>query len=266
MLNLIGAMKKIETLSEDYMKIIENETESYRLVNKDKSKILNNWWLALIFFFDRVFYQGRKDELSNRYELATINCLNAFLGKSSKQKLTTLLLLNKKGMLNYKQENSEINKILEQRSSGKGRDREMTIDTLHFVANNLEKSGYNLLEYSIQKIKNREVKQLFDELDNIRQVGDKTGTLFIRDTVAVYDLTKDLKESDYIYLQPVDTWVRQVTRKLELCSEETTDLQLKKLIIDKCLNNGISPIKFNQGLWVLGSRSLDIIFKWCLHI
>ena len=265
MLNVVEAMKKIETLSEDYMKIVENETQSYKLTNKDRFAILKDWWFALIFFFDRVFYQGRKDKLSKRYELATISCLNSFLGKGRKEKMKKLLSLNERGMLNYKQKNSEINKILKQMSCGKERDIEMTIDILNFVANNLEEYGYNLLEYSIEKIKEHEIRQLFNELDNIRQVGDKTGTLFIRDAVAIYDLTEYLKKSDYVYLQPVDTWVRQLAIKLELCSEGTTDFVIKNRIIDECLSNGISPIEFNQGIWLLGSHSLDVIFKWCFH-
>lgn len=254
---------KIESLSEDYMEIIKTETFSHAEARGDKSKILNDWWLSLIFFFDRVFYQGRKDTLSARYEKATIETLNEFLGKDNQKKLDKLRLLNAQDCLDYTNEKSiELKEKLEKRSAGKERDREMVIDTLRFVAQNLEKTDYSLIKYSINRIKKHETEELFNELDNIRQIGDKTASVFLRDVVAVYDLTEELETSDYIFLQPVDTWVNQVSKKLKLAPERVSIKQLKEIIVKKCLDNSISPIKFNQGLWYLGARSLDVIFKW----
>ncbi len=264
-MDLKDTMKKIEALCDDYMEIIQPETEAYQLGNGNMPKILDDWWFSLVFFFDRVFYQGRRDELSTRYKLATINSLNSLLGKDNKQKLTNLLDLNSKKMLNYKEKNNPIKKALEVNSAGKTRDQEMTIDILHFIVNNLQSNDYNILKYAIEKIRKNKIKELFKELDAIRQIGPKTGRFFIRDTVIIYGLTNQLKKTDYLFLQPIDTWVRQIAKKLKISPEESTDYQLTEKIIDTCLANDISPIKFNIGLWVLGSRSLDVIFKWCFN-
>jgi len=275
-----GLIKKIESLSQDYMTSVRDETISYALANKDKSKILNSWWLALIFFFDRVFYQGRRDEVSGMFEKATIKALEELLGKTDREKLDKLLSLEDRQCLEYrnlqkcpelyaalqrKYPISQPNGKTKQSRTGKERDREMTVDTLKFLTKNLQERDYNMLKYAIHMIRNRETRKLYSRLVEIRQIGDKTASFFLRDVVTIYGLDDQLSEGDYILLQPVDTWVRKVSTKLGLTTEKTSDNELKSLIIKACLDNNISPMKLNQGMWYLGSHSLDLIFKWYMH-
>ena len=155
--------------------------------------------------------------------------------------------------------NGDLKKI----STGKIRDREMTVDTLNFIYQKLEKYKYNILKFTIDRIKNKELKELYNELKKIRQVGEKTASLFLRDVVAVYGLTDQLTNEDHIFLQPIDTWVRQVSTsdKLSLASKESSIEELRKNIVDVCFKTGVSPIKLNQGMWYLGTHSLELILN-----
>lgn len=286
---MLNLLKKIEHLSENYMRDVKQGTRSFISAKGDKEKILSSWWFSLVFFLDRVFYQGRRDEVSYIFEQVTINALEELLGETDKQKLDKLIWLRDHGCLNYrvyrfhsKEEvgvpspcsvlREKLNKkyLIQlprgssgERSTGKSRDREMTVDTLCFISKNLEKYDYNILKYAIFWIKNNEIKSLYDELRTIRQVGDKTASLFLRDVVAVYGLENQVEIRDYILLQPIDTWVRQISRnnRLSLASKGTRDEELKNKIVKACLDRGISPIKFNQGIWYLGSHSLELILS-----
>jgi hypothetical protein len=95
-------MRKIESLSKDYMKIIEDETLSFTLATGDRYRILNSWWLSLIFFFDRVFYQGRRDEVSGMFGKAAVKALKELLGTTDKERLDKLLSFRDLDCLNYK--------------------------------------------------------------------------------------------------------------------------------------------------------------------
>lgn len=220
-----------------------------------------DWWLALIFFFDRAFYQGRKDKLSSYFERATVKALDSVLiGSASDEKLSSLKeyshWLDREHW--KRQENPLWNALCrhydigEHRRYGTGRerDREMVLDSLSFIMNHCE--HYNILEHSIHHIQNGEVAQVSKELHSIISVGDKIASFFLRDTVFVYDLDSYLKAEDYHYVMPIDTWVRQVADKLEMKPDA-------KAIAVRCQENGVSPIKFNQGAWYLGSHSLSVL-------
>ena len=98
---MFNLLKYIEELSENYMRNMIQETRSFFLAKGKKEAILNSWWLSLIFFFDRVFYQGRSDEVSYLFEQSTINALEEFLGEKDEQKLDRLISLGKQGCLDY---------------------------------------------------------------------------------------------------------------------------------------------------------------------
>ena len=270
----IKLMKWIEGLSESYMENMRLETLSYKLANSDENKILNSWWISLVFFFDRIFYQGRRDVVSSMFEKATIKALEELLGDTDIEKIRKLRALKDQGCLEWKEYKkcpSVYDKLSgvyliddgkKKSKTGKQRDQEMVVDTLKFVVDALEKYDHNILKYAIDGITHHKIKEVKKKLIDIRQVGDKTASLFLRDAVAVYNLEKEVKfaKSDYTELFPVDTWVRQVSEKLEITSKENSITELKESIIDMCTNARISPIKFNQGAWYLGTHPLEVIF------
>ena len=139
-------------------------------------------------------------------------------------------------------------------------DKEMVIDSLNFISK-LKKHDYSIIKYVIKNVKNKNIKNAYCKIIGIRYVGIKTGPLFLRDTVVFYDLESYLREKDHKYVQPVDTWVRQICEKFGWIKEKE---KIKNIIIQitkKCTKAGVSPLKFNQGLWYLGSHSLDLLLK-----
>jgi len=72
-------------------------------------------------------------------------------------------------------------------------------------------------------------------------------------------------KNDYNYYEkafPVDTWVRQVAKKLKL--NDKTDI--KTPFISECLTSKVDPLKVAAGLWYMGSHSLDILINDCLGV
>jgi len=279
----IQRIRKIAALSCQYRKMFEDTAPSYQN-NATIDQIKNDWWLALINFFDRIFYQGRSDELSGRFEKVTLDALVQFFGSNKNQRLKKIVQYGNQGFLDYKKygftpkytssttgHSSVLQKSFNRKDwpyttprginiksgLGRGRDKEMVLNTLHFIST-IPQYGHNVLSYSIDHIQNNKIPKLFKSFDEIRSVGVKTASFFIRDTVAFYGLETPTFVYDK-YTQPIDTWVRQVCKKLHIVAKNDNILVNK--IVQHCKVAGVSPIKFNQGCWYLGSHSLELIFQ-----
>lgn len=251
--------KKIEAFSDKYRSLSELEGLAFQEAGSWE-KVIEDWWLALLFFFDRAFYQGRSDKLSRQFEQATVKALDTFLIGTTSEKL--LQLRQSSDWLIRENWNKSENPLWsalgrtyhvgkkEKRSTGRQRDKEMVLDTLNFIEKNCE--DCNILAHSIQNIKIGEIVKLSKQLDYIVSVGDKITSLFLRDIVFLYGLEDYLRPEDYCLVMPIDTWVRQVCDKLQIKPDA-------KEMVSACRENGVSPIKFNQGAWYLGARSFSIL-------
>lgn len=211
-------------------------------VKENKKKLKQDSYEGLLFFFSKVFYRGRKDEISDVFKIRTVEVLNK---------------LRKKGSIYNQIDN--LNKLLAQNKVNNHKDREMVIETLKFISKLKNK---NITSYSVQMITNGKVKELFDKLNEIKQIGPKLAGLYIRDIVFLYDLEKYLSIQQKLCCQPIDTWVKQVSLKLGIINknDKKTDLIATK-IIEKCQQNGISPLLFNAGAWYIGARSFELLLE-----
>lgn len=274
-------LKKIETLSNKYKRMVVETAPSYKLAKNDE-EIKQNWWFALINFFDRTFYRGRRDSLSGKFEKNTIQVLVKYLGKNNEQRLKKLLELRDNESLDYKKYGfnpkndvlpghdttllSAMDDYITTNRNGREKknkictwmDKEMVVDTLSTISN-LDYFDYNIVKYTISEIENKEVERLYKKLIDIRYVGPKTAPLFIRDTVSFHHLEDYFSDEDYVFVQPIDTWVWKISKEIGLSAKNPEDM--KKVIVDWCLVNGVNPIKFNQGLWYLGTHSLELILN-----
>lgn len=273
-------IQKISALSESYKEMVLETAPAFEGENNLK-KVLNDWYLSLIFFFDRVYYQGRRDAVSGQFELATIRALDLFFQDPTSSNLREL---GKNGFLEWKNygflkdakpvegkyskhlynyltktydfihEEKEITS-----HTGKQRDRAMVVDTLKFISTIPD---YNILHYSIKQIKEGKIKELDHDLREIRQVGQKTCSLFLRDTVSFYNLESYLSTSDFDVVQPVDTWVHQMAKKLGIIDQDmklSELVQKRHLIPMAAIKAKVSPIDFNQGLWYLPTHAVDLL-------
>lgn len=256
---MIAKLKKIEAFSEDYKILVCSDTIAFDKAGSWE-RVRQDWWYALIFFFDRAFYQGRSDKLSGYFERATVAALDRVLGgSSSDEKLSSLKTLSH--WVQPDQWKVERNPLWEalsgkyhiedkERGTGRERDKEMVLDSLQFVLSDCK--DCNILEHSIEQIQNHNVAPLFRRLDNITSVGVKIASFFLRDTVFFYDLEACVKAEDYHYLVPIDVWVGKVTDKLGMKADA-------EAIATTCLQSGISPVKFAIGLWYVGFHSLEVL-------
>lgn len=239
------------------MKLFASLTKDYerRFLTEPRQPLENDWWKALQFFFDRVFYQGRRDDISAEVERRVIRVLSRYFSNEVIRD-SEFERLKKE---NWKEVSQELRKTIGKGKMGKQRDIELTISTIKFVSSLQDK---NLINYSVKKIKSGKIHVHSTELqDKIKGVGPKTSSLYLRDTVSLFSLENFLEnEQDYEAVMPVDTWIRKITKSLGLVGQDDTDNQIVRTIIEKCKDGNISPLEINQGIWYVGTHSFELCF------
>lgn len=238
-------IRKIAELGNTYKK-------EYLFDKYDRNQLLNDWWKALKFYFDRTFMRGRNDELSAKFEEAAITALERDLGTDLQQKEEKLNELNKNGWLSetkFSDEHNPLQKLLKSAGVNHHGDRLMVINTLAFILHLDEK---NVVKWAIQKIKTGAIEEAHRQLDGIKWIGVKLSPLFLRDVVSLFGLEQYLSPETHVFVQPIDTWVRQVVRETGIIMEKLPDGELKRKIVETCLKHESPPIEFNQGAWYYG--------------
>ncbi len=89
----------------------------------------------------------------------------------------------------------------------------------------------------------------------------KIASLILRDVVYIYELENILETKDYYYLQPVDTWVHQISRHIGIVEKDEIYKNESLDIVNKCHEFGVNPIHYNQGAWYIGANSHKIIMS-----
>lgn len=127
------------------------------------------------------------------------------------------------------------------------------------LASFAQKKG-NLFKWIKMEVENSgRVEQVFLQLINNGGMGKKTAAFFLRDTIWLFDLEEKIVKLDKLYIQPIDTWVRGISKLLwedfdHLRRNDYIDFIIAKRIAEICEKLGVSGIKFNQGAWYFGSR------------
>ena len=129
----------------------------------------------------------------------------------------------------------------------------MVLDVLNFVSVNERKNIYLYLK---KLIEDNEIKKAYEDLDNLRAIGDKIATFTLRD---IGLLNPNLIKNNYRYAFPIDTWVKQIANNIGCTSKELNEVRACLLI--KCEEEKIDPLKFASGLWYLGFNSLELLLE-----
>ena len=233
-------MNKIKSI-EEYGRLYVARFLREQIDNHDR--FYNDWREGLNFLFSKVFYRGRRDELSERFMNAALKTLEELeLNRNyDKQLLDSKLMSN--GVNN-------------------GRDRRMISEVLDFVFNLPASCDNNFVKYTVNQIKEGKIFDVFDKLNGIYAIGDKLASFYLRDVILIFELEKYLKVDDFQYCQPVDTWVKQVAIKLDIITSQETEVKLvKSSIINACEKAGASPLLFNAGAWMVGARSFELLIE-----
>ncbi len=216
-----------------------------------REQLLSDWRIALMYFFSRVCYQGRRDELSEKVYKAVEDVLKPSLSFEGAFNNSDLELWE-----------GELRQRIGKGKVGKGRDVDMIISALRYVGRLPER---NIVSYSLECIKGGKVVELYDGLrgqaseSGITQVGEKTASFFLRDTVTLYQLENVIPQKSLYCLQPIDTRVRQLASKLSIVNTRVSDFEVREAIIKLCIEQKASSLLFNQGAWYLSIRSFDLL-------
>jgi len=217
-------------------KFLKTQIEEKDLIYNDSDK-------ALKFLFSKVFYRGRRDELSERFMKATFETIETYRPQK-----------------NYNRE------LLNERLKGNGVnnkiDRRMVLEVLDLCFNSLESFDNNIVKYTISLIKAGKITDVFNKLDDIYAIGDKLASLYLRDIVIIYQLEEFLKPEEFLYCHPIDTWVKQVALKIRIIVAEDVEVKdIKTAIIRSCLDAKVSHLLFNAGAWMVGAQSFELLIE-----
>lgn len=222
---------------------------------KGKNSYLESPKSALFFILSYSFYQGRRDELSSIFEERARATVESLLGNNNVLLYSSPRITNKDNLrIKYK----GLYDSLKQSKVNKEGDRLMVISLVNFIQFNDEK---NILHFLIEQIKSKKIAEAYRSLDEIWSIGPKIASLILRDVVYIYKLKNYLSGEDYYFLQPIDTWVHNLSKKIELVDKSIIYKNEAKDITDKCFELGVNPIHYNQGAWYIGSNSLKILLQ-----
>ncbi len=104
--------------------------------------------------------------------------------------------------------------------------------------------------------KTRRLEPQFERIVDIRGVGPKSTSTFMRDVAYLFDLEQRLEPADRIYIHPIDRWLRMMARYLvpETGMEKVADWIIAGKISKYSRRAGVSGIAFNMGSTYFGQR------------
>lgn len=231
------------------------ESELLKEKIRDKNDYLKSPENASFFVLSYSFYQGRRDEISSIFEERAKTALESFLGNNNILLYSSPRITEKE---NLKTKYKGLYDLLIQNKVNKEGDRLMVISLVNFIQFINEK---NILHFLIEKIRSKKIAEAYRNLDGIWSIGPKIASLILRDVVYIYELENYLSEEEYYFLQPIDTWVHNLSKRIELVNNDKIYRDEAKDITDKCFEFRVNPIHYNQGVWYVGSNSLKILLE-----
>lgn len=119
-------------------------------------------------------------------------------------------------------------------------DPELSLGT--WIVDSLEEDG---------KLEDRHMR-----IVDIRGVGPKSASTFVRDMVWLYDAEDDIEPADRIYVQPVDRWLRLMVKYVvpEPGLDDPADWIVAGKVSKYTRRAGVSGIGFNMGTTYFGQK------------
>ena len=228
-------IRKISGLASRYCR--DNLSATY--LQKDSFE--KDWWSGLRLFLNHSFFQGRRDEISEKVEAAAMPVLSRYFEHLDPAKI---------GSTDFTKLRADLRAVMGKGKIGKERDIEMLVSIFQFISALPDR---NLALYSVAKIREGKLSGHYRELQGITQVGPKIASFYLRDLVCIYDLDAFVRPEDLNFLQPIDVWVRKVAHRMGITGkEDCPDDQVRSGIVDACAAYGVSAFRFNPGAWYLG--------------
>ena len=119
----------------------------------------------------------------------------------------------------------------------------------------------------VTEIENNDFQKAFNKL-SLNGIGHKIRAFFIRDIVYLLGLEENskIKFSDYLFMNPIDVWVRLTVEYLNLNPPENITLKPNSYRLDRkdfdiassltnaCIEYEVSPLLTNMGIWYYASH------------
>lgn len=98
----------------------------------------------------------------------------------------------------------------------------------------------------------------FLRIVDIRGVGPKMTSVFLRDVVFLYGLEERIDHIDRLYVQPIDKWIRLMAAEVidEEGAADAADWILAGKLAKYTRHAGVSGIRFNMGVTAFGMREV----------
>ena len=206
--------------------------------------------MVSFFFLDHTLLQGRSDKVSKKVEKVVLDVFeqNRNLIKEGFKTSSWHALKEK------------LCERIGKGKVGKGADVSHVIDSFEFLRENI--SDRNVFKYTVDEVKAGRVMQVYEELDRIRQVGDKVACFYLRDVVSLFELEACVPKEHRGLLLPIDTWVRKFAKAyLVKDDEDVSDDEIKQKMLKVCDDYGVSPAKLDQGIWYAGFNSYSVLME-----
>ena len=247
---LIRKVREIATFANAFRVIFEQNRAPYPSMDSD-------WLQGLQFYLHGYAYerQGRSPEYSTAAVEAVEQAVRISLNKPDSEfplrawdAFLQILRLPPDG----KGANPPNNPLFPKESAGK--------ESATSLILRLQDYDYNLIKTVLALLKGGTVKTAHTFLCQIRGTGSKINSLFLRDIVLIYDLP--ISQDDPL-LQPVDIWVRRLTRLLmgvqadvpkDGKDDYSSDTKIAETIIYLSKIAAVSPLILNQGAWCFGAQ------------
>lgn len=102
----------------------------------------------------------------------------------------------------------------------------------------------------------RFIEPQFLRIVDIRGVGPKNTSTFLRDVVFLYDLEEGLDHANRLYVQPIDRWIRMLATDIvtEIDAASAADWIIAGKIAKYARHAGVSGVRFNMGATYFGTR------------
>lgn len=100
------------------------------------------------------------------------------------------------------------------------------------------------------------IESHFMRIVDIRGVGPKSTSTFLRDILFIFNLEKNLSPTDRIYVQPIDRWLRLIAKYVvpEPGMEKAADWIVAGKVSKYCRRAKVSGLRFNMGTTYLGQK------------
>ncbi len=251
--NQIQSLRIIEKLSEIYKSQYINDSEYVEQLKKE------NGYLALLVFVKSYAYerQGR----APAYPKIASECISEYYNNGGSWDIPTEkdaeeiwkkykdLAKEKYNLVKKGEYNQLISKVNEARNP--------LNDEGGIIKIIAQEKIKNIALFVLEKYKENETKFVYNFFVKVRGIGPKISSYYLRD-IADKGLKKKLLSNeneitDLFLLQPIDTWVDQVTDIIfgEVIKDR---VEKQRKIVALCQSAGVSSINFNQGAWILGNQ------------